>query len=42
MPSEKELQLLRRLIADLIDEEQWTPLEADVKGEVYDGLGSWA
>src|SRR5437870_5976651 len=29
---------LRRLIADLIDEEQWTSLEADVKGDGYEGL----
>jgi type I restriction enzyme M protein len=29
---------LRRLIADLIDREQWSTLEADVKGEAYEGL----
>ena len=29
---------LRRLIADLIDREQWTSLEADVKGDAYEGL----
>jgi type I restriction enzyme M protein len=29
---------LRRLIADLIDREQWTSLDADVKGDVYEGL----
>src|SRR5437764_3518605 len=29
---------LRRLIADLIDKEQWTSLEADVKGDAYEGL----
>jgi type I restriction enzyme M protein len=29
---------LRRLIADLIDREQWTTLEADVKGDAYEGL----
>ncbi|MBI3910861.1 MAG: SAM-dependent DNA methyltransferase [Armatimonadetes bacterium] len=29
---------LRRLIADLIDREQWTMLDADVKGEAYEGL----
>jgi type I restriction enzyme M protein len=30
--------LLRRLIADLIDREQWTTLDVDVKGEAYEGL----
>ena len=29
---------LRRLIADLIDKEQWTGLDVDVKGEAYEGL----
>ena len=29
---------LRRLIADLIDKEQWTTLDADVKGDAYEGL----
>ena len=29
---------LRRLIADLIDREQWTALDADVKGDAYEGL----
>lgn len=29
---------LRRLIADLIDREQWTLLDADVKGDAYEGL----
>lgn len=29
---------LRRLIADLIDREQWTTLDADVKGDAYEGL----
>ena len=29
---------LRRLIVDLIDREQWTALEADVKGDAYEGL----
>ena len=29
---------LRRLIADLIDKEEWTSLEADVKGDAYEGL----
>ena len=30
--------LLRRLISDLIDREQWTALDADVKGDAYGGL----
>ena len=29
---------LRRLIADLIDREQWLALDADVKGDAYEGL----
>jgi len=29
---------LRRLVADLIDREQWTSLDADVKGDAYEGL----
>jgi type I restriction enzyme M protein len=29
---------LRRLIVDLIDREQWTVLDADVKGDAYEGL----
>ncbi|MEO7962927.1 MAG: class I SAM-dependent DNA methyltransferase [Gemmatimonadaceae bacterium] len=29
---------LRRLIADLIDREQWVSLDADVKGDAYEGL----
>ena len=29
---------LRRLIADLIDKETWTKLDADVKGDAYEGL----
>jgi type I restriction enzyme M protein len=29
---------LRRLIADLIDRQQWTSLEPDVKGDAYEGL----
>jgi len=30
---------LRRLVADLIDKEQWvTTLDADVKGDAYEGL----
>ena len=30
--------LLRRLVADLIDREQWTTLDVDVKGDAYEGL----
>jgi len=29
---------LRRLIADLIDREQWMSMDADVKGDAYEGL----
>ena len=29
---------LRRLIVDLIEREQWTMLDADVKGDAYEGL----
>jgi type I restriction enzyme M protein len=29
---------LRRLIADLIDKETWTSLDADIKGDAYEGL----
>ena len=29
---------LKRLIVDLIDPEQWVMLEADVKGDIYEGL----
>ena len=29
---------LRRLVADLIDREQWTILDTDVKGDAYEGL----
>ncbi len=29
---------LRRLIADLIDKEEWMSIEADVKGDAYEGL----
>src|SRR6516225_6592218 len=29
---------LRRLISDLIDKEQWMKLDADVKGDAYEGL----
>jgi type I restriction enzyme M protein len=30
--------VLRRLISELIDREQWTRMEADVKGDIYEGL----
>jgi len=29
---------LRRLIVDLIDQERWTSMDADVKGDIYEGL----
>src|SRR5918999_5628153 len=29
---------LRRLIADVVDKEQWSSLSADVKGDAYEGL----
>ena len=29
---------LKRLIVDLIDTEQWLSMEADVKGDIYEGL----
>ena len=29
---------LKRLISDLIDNERWTSLDADVKGDAYEGL----
>jgi type I restriction enzyme M protein len=29
---------LRRLVVDLIDREEWSSLEADVKGDAYEGL----
>lgn len=29
---------LRRLVADLIDKEQWTAIDVDIKGEAYEGL----
>ena len=30
--------LLRRLIVELIDAETWSSMEADVKGDIYEGL----
>ena len=29
---------LRRLIVDLIDTENWSSMQADVKGDIYEGL----
>jgi len=29
---------LKRLITDLIDAELWTPMDSDVKGDIYEGL----
>ena len=29
---------LKRLVSDLIDKEQWMTLDADVKGDAYEGL----
>lgn len=29
---------LKRLIADLIDKESWSTLDADAKGDIYEGL----
>ena len=29
---------LRRLVVDLIDREEWTTLDSDVKGDAYEGL----
>jgi type I restriction enzyme M protein len=34
----QNLALLRRLIAELIDREEWTTLDVDVKGDAYEGL----
>src|SRR5437588_7634794 len=31
-------ETLRRLIVDLIDPEKWVSLDADVKGDIYEGL----
>jgi type I restriction enzyme M protein len=30
--------LLRRLIVDLIDKEHWSSMQADVKGDIYEGI----
>jgi len=29
---------LRRLIVDLIDQERWSPMQAGIKGDIYEGL----
>ncbi|MCZ7608509.1 MAG: type I restriction-modification system subunit M [Planctomycetota bacterium] len=34
----QEPAMLRRLIVDLIDKEQWVRIDADVKGDAYEGL----
>jgi type I restriction enzyme M protein len=34
----QDLAKLRRLIADLIDKEEWSSLDTDVKGDAYEGL----
>lgn len=37
-PEVQNPAILRRLIVDLIDAEQWSKMEADVKGDIYEGL----
>ena len=37
-PKIQEPAMLRRLIVDLIDREQWASLDADVKGDTFEGL----
>ncbi|PSO83765.1 MAG: DNA methyltransferase, partial [Cyanobacteria bacterium QS_3_48_167] len=32
---------LKRLIIDLIDSENWLSLDADVKGDIYEGMLEW-
>jgi len=32
---------LKRLIVDLIDSENWLSLDADVKGDIYEGMLEW-
>ncbi|MGE3960743.1 MAG: N-6 DNA methylase [Dehalococcoidia bacterium] len=34
----QEPAMLRRLIVDLMDKEEWSTLDADVKGDLYEGL----
>lgn len=37
-PEVQDPAKLRRLIVDLIDQERWSPMQADVKGDIYEGL----
>src|SRR5438105_12708420 len=37
-PEIQDPAILRRLIVDLIDKEQWFSMQADVKGDIYEGL----
>lgn len=37
-PEVQNPAILRRLIVDLIDTEDWSRLEADVKGDIYEGM----
>jgi type I restriction enzyme M protein len=37
-PEIQKPQTLRRLIVDLIDPERWMSMQADVKGDIYEGL----
>ena len=37
-PEIQNPSILRRLIVDLIDAEDWSKLEADVKGDIYEGM----
>ncbi|MFL6228074.1 MAG: N-6 DNA methylase, partial [Pyrinomonadaceae bacterium] len=37
-PEIENPRTLRRLIVDLIDAETWTAMDADVKGDIYEGL----
>jgi type I restriction enzyme M protein len=37
-PEVQNPAILRRLIVDLIDKERWLSMQADVKGDIYEGL----
>ena len=37
-PEIENPRTLRRLVADLIDPEEWTTMDADVSGDIYEGL----
>ncbi len=37
-PEVQDPALLRRLVVDLIDKEDWSSMRADVKGDVYEGI----